>query len=222
MDELVDSLHKLLGRFGITAAASGFVSGPRAATGNPFHFANWPPEWIALYTAEEFLLADPLPRWARRSGRAIAWSDLFLLLPARDPGRRVIEAAAKFGFTEGMAIPMRAADSSLGLISFGGGRGPFSAAEQISLTFLGRAAFEAAEQIERGTEPVKVGPILTSREIECLVLLVRGHSSQRIGKVLGVSESTIRFHLGNARDKMGAVSQTHLAALALTQGFVSL
>jgi LuxR family quorum-sensing system transcriptional regulator CciR len=206
----------------ITAAASGFVSGPRAVSPMPFQLTTWPQAWIDIYMANEFLLDDPLPRWARSSGQAISFSALSQILPPRDPGRRVIEAAAAFGYHEGMAIPMRAVDGALGLIAFATPRLVLSAAEQFYLTVIGRATFEAAERIERAGEPGRVAPIMTDREINCMALLVQGHSDRQIGEILGVSAPTVRFHLGNARSKSGAVSRTHLAALAVALGYVAI
>lgn len=207
---------------GMTAAASGYVSGPRATSGNPFHFTDWPDDWIAIYVAENFLNDDPLPRWARASGNAITWRDLIALLRPRDPGRRVVETGMRNGFTEGMAIPTRAADNSVGLVSIGGDRPPLTAAEQLCLTIIGRAAFEAGDRILRDGDPGAAAPILTAREMECLAALVQGHSDREISALLGISEPTIRFHLNNAREKLGAISRTHLAALAIAQGYISL
>jgi len=54
-------------------------------------------------------------------------------------------------------------------------------------------------------------PHLTARETEVLVLLARGHTCTRIGRVLGVSPRTVEVHLGriyaklDARDRLSAV-----------------
>ncbi len=220
MGKLAAELQSVIAPLGMTAAASGFVSGPKALSGNPFHFTTWPEAWVKLYMENDFLLMDPLPRWARGSGRALAWSELIRILPPRDAGRRVIEAGAKFGYLDGMAIPMRGYDNSLGLITIGGTRPAIPPAEQAFLTIIGRAAFEAAERMEHG-DAGKPAPIMTDREIECLGLLVQGHSDRQIAKLLGISETTVRFHIGNAREKTGAVSRTHMAALAVAQGFAT-
>jgi DNA-binding CsgD family transcriptional regulator len=222
MDDLAAALQREIAPLGLTAVASGLVSGPKAASDNPFHFTNWPPDWVALYVAEEFLPIDPAARWARGSGQAMTWSDLIRAIPARDPGRKVIEAAARAGFTEGMAVPMRSGDNSLGLVSFGGSRDSLSPGEQSFLIMIARAAFEAGERIEHAGKIGRPAPILSAREIECIVLLVRGHSDRQIGKLLNLSAATVRFHLGNAREKFSAASRTHLAALAVAQGYVSL
>ena len=172
--------------------------------------------------AEGFLLTDPLPRWARNSGRPLSWSELFRTLPERDPGRLVIEAGARFGFTEGMIVPMRAGDNSLGAVSFGGARAALSPPEQAFLTIVARMAFEAADRIENNGEAGQAAPILMAREIECIVLMVRGHADSAIAKLLGLSMRTVRFHLINARGNFSTTSRTHLAALAIAQGYVTL
>ena len=87
---------------------------------------------------------------------------------------------------------------------------------------VARATFEAADRIENKGEVGQAAPILTAREIECLVLLVRGHNYTEVGKLLGLSVRTVRFHLTNAREKFQASSRTHLAALAIAQGYVTL
>jgi DNA-binding CsgD family transcriptional regulator len=222
MDEVAAALQREIEPFGLTAAASGFVSGPRAASSNVFHFTNWPPDWIAHYRTQGYLTVDPLVRWARNSGTPIAWSDLFRRLSPRDPGREAIAAAARFGFAEGLAAPMRAADSSLGLVALAGQRDALAPSELTFLTMLAREAFEAAERIDRQGDIGKAAPILGAREVECLTLLVRGHSDRQIGKLLGIAEATVRYHLGNTRDKFAATSRTHLAALAVAQGHVAL
>jgi LuxR family transcriptional activator of bioluminescence operon len=222
MDALALAVQDAIAPLGMTAAASGLVSGPRAASGVPFHFTNWPADWMAVYMASEFVWIDPTPRWARNSGVALTWSDLFLRLPPRDGGREVIEAARRFGYTEGMTIPVRSGGGFLGLVVFGGKRGPLDIAEQAYLAGIGRAAFEAAERLEHGADVGRPAAILSAREIDCVGLLVRGHSDRLIGQMLGLSVSTVRFHLGNARDKFDAVSRTHLAALAVAQGFAAI
>lgn len=222
MPQVQAATTEAIAQLGLTAAASGIVSGPKASSPNAFHFSNWPADWIRLYVSEDFLLADPIPRWARNSGQALVWTDLIKRLPARDRGRKVIKAAAKYGYTEGILVPMRARDNSLGLISMGGNRTSLSVSEQIYLTSIGRSAFDAADRIESRNCSGTASPIFTMREIECLSLLVRGHSDEQISKLLGMSVRTVRFHFNNVREKFPAASRTHLAALAVAQGYVVL
>ncbi len=220
MDQLCSELLTEIIPFGLTVVASGMVSGKKAVSEQPFHYHNWPREWIEYYLSHDFLACDPIPRWARSSGRAVTWSDLSSSLPAKDRGRIVITSAVPFGFTEGIVIPARSLDNEVGVVSLGGARGPIGFAEQTFLTLISRMAFEAADRIEHGTDVPKIMPILTAREVECIELLVHGHSDHDIGKLLNMSGPTVRFHLNHAREKFGAISRTHLAALVVAQGYI--
>jgi LuxR family quorum-sensing system transcriptional regulator CciR len=222
MPALVTALLDELALFDLTAAACGFVSGPKAATGDLFHFVHWKPEWVEYYRTQQFLLADPVPRWARSSGMPVTWSELRDLMSPRDRGRKVIEAGARFGYREGMLVPVRSGNNALAAVSFGGDRGPFTIADQVCLTLIAHAAFEAAERIGNAHWRGRPTPILSAREIECLALMARGHSDMAIGKLIGISGATVRFHLSNVRDKLGVSSRVHLAAAAVAQGFVTI
>jgi DNA-binding CsgD family transcriptional regulator len=62
----------------------------------------------------------------------------------------------------------------------------------------------------------------TRRERDCIALLVRGLTDHEIATHLRISEPTVRFHLNNVRRKLGAVSRSHLAALAIWLGLARL
>jgi LuxR family quorum-sensing system transcriptional regulator CciR len=221
LEALGAAFLELIAPLRLSAAACGLVSGPRAAA-KPLYFAAWPADWIAYYQANDLLLSDPVVRWARNSGRALTFGELPDLLPPRDPGRRVIAAAARFGFLEGLATPTRSVDNSLGLVTVAGARGPFNPYERAFLVIVSHAVFTAAERIDRNGAGGKPAPIVSRREIDCVNLLAHGHSDRQIGKLLGLTVRTVRYHLANAREKCQAGSRTHLAAIAISQGWVNL
>ena len=53
---------------------------------------------------------------------------------------------------------------------------------------------------------------LTDRERDSLVRVAEGKSDWEISKILGVAESTIRFHVDNGRKKLGAVNRAQAVA----------
>jgi two-component system NarL family response regulator len=63
---------------------------------------------------------------------------------------------------------------------------------------------------------------LTGREREVLGLIVRGNSNKQIAWVLGVTEGTIKGHVNNILDKLGATDRTHAAVTAIRRGLVRL
>ena len=59
---------------------------------------------------------------------------------------------------------------------------------------------------------------LTTRELEVLKLVASGSSNRDIGKVLFLSEATVKSHLVHIYDKLGVRSRTSAVAAAREQG----
>ena len=55
-------------------------------------------------------------------------------------------------------------------------------------------------------------PLLTDREHDCLAFVAEGKTDWEIANLLGISEATTRFHLNNARKKLGAVNRAQAVA----------
>jgi len=63
---------------------------------------------------------------------------------------------------------------------------------------------------------------LTSREMEVLELIVRGHSNKEIGASLAISEATVKSHINNILSKLGVTDRTQAVTTALQRGLVHL
>jgi DNA-binding NarL/FixJ family response regulator len=61
---------------------------------------------------------------------------------------------------------------------------------------------------------------LTRRESEVLELIARGRSNKRIAVELGISEKTVKTHVGHVLAKLGVADRTQAALLAVQQGWV--
>jgi NarL family two-component system response regulator LiaR len=62
---------------------------------------------------------------------------------------------------------------------------------------------------------------LTRREHEVLTLLAHGRSNKRIAYELGISEKTVKTHVGHVFAKLGVTDRTQAALLAVQHGLVS-
>jgi DNA-binding NarL/FixJ family response regulator len=74
-----------------------------------------------------------------------------------------------------------------------------------------------AEGSAAGHEPER----LTRREREVLELIARGRSNKRIAFELGISEKTVKTHVGHLLAKLGVTDRTQAALLALREGLVA-
>jgi len=92
---------------------------------------------------------------------------------------------------------------------------------------------EAIRQVYRGKKhvPPEVAaqiaehmgePELTSRELEVLRHLAGGNRNRDIGELLFVSEETIKAHVKNIMEKLGASDRTEAIAIAVRRGIMQL
>lgn len=62
---------------------------------------------------------------------------------------------------------------------------------------------------------------LSPREIEVLDLIARGYPNKAIALELGISEHTVKFHVGSVLGKLNAASRSEAVAIAVRHGIVT-
>ena len=86
----------------------------------------------------------------------------------------------------------------------------------IDAFLVARSSPRAAGVDEELVEP------LTDREMQVLELLAEGLSNKGIGARLGISDQTVKFHVGSIAGKLGAHTRTEAVRLAVRRGLLSL
>jgi len=76
----------------------------------------------------------------------------------------------------------------------------------------------AAAKLAEGVARVQ----LTPRELSTLRLVADGRSNKEIASTLGISERTVKTHLGHLFEKLGVTSRTEAAKVAARRGLVRL
>lgn len=66
-----------------------------------------------------------------------------------------------------------------------------------------------------------LAPALTPKELEILSWVVAGKTSGEIAAIRGISERTVKYHVGNILHKLGANTRAHAVSIALERGLVS-
>lgn len=83
------------------------------------------------------------------------------------------------------------------------------------------AAARLVQAIADNTNKVAVEPErLTRREYEVLELIAAGRSNKRIAFELGISEKTVKTHVGHLLAKLGVTDRTQAALLAVRDGLI--
>ena len=74
-----------------------------------------------------------------------------------------------------------------------------------------------------GGEPAELVPsdrILTAREIEVLRMIADGLGNKEIASRLGISDHTVKFHIGSIFAKLGASNRAAAVAIGIREGFI--
>lgn len=184
-------------------------------------------EWLSTYLREGFDRVDPIVAEILNGNRFFVRERVIADTDGRRAprvesvalGRRFAEAAHDFGRpTQGYA----------------GGTVHAGQLQMFSAITDGCSDAARTAMLLRGLQPVlhhafahvcgasvRVTSSLSAREHELLAWLAHGKSDAEISCILGISVSTVRFHLGNLLAKLGAANRCHAVAQAYRLGILS-
>jgi len=102
---------------------------------------------------------------------------------------------------------------------------PHEIARAVRAAHAGEALLDpsvAARLVEAIAQPAGARPSerLTPREREVLALIGRGLPNKRIARELGVSEKTVKTHVGHVLAKLGVTDRTQAALHAVREGLL--
>ena len=115
---------------------------------------------------------------------------------------------------EGLSINVALDPRTVWNIGFAGAGGDAGPAARSVMKVASRMACERLRDIERAETPTAQ---LSPREEEALRLAAGGKTDAEIGKAMGVAPRTVRFHIDNAKTKLGVSNRTQ-AVLRILRG----
>ena len=224
-----EQVLRLMGRLGellpYQAAISGIAKlAPNGAV-EAMKIVNvdYPPEYIAELAKRGLLEKDPVLIENFKSFRMQYWADTINGQPfTRDIGH-IVSLAEDYGFSKvragcGYGHGVRNLKGTEGSIFCYHGLHRSSRTEEI----LGLIIPHFHEALRRLVVIPKSGSPLTAKETEVLKWVKQGKSTWDISTILGISERTVKFHVGNILQKLDATTRTHAVAIALEQGIMAI
>ncbi len=224
IDDVLGLVGARVAQFGFDVFAIGAPHRNRDFSGY-FH-STWPAAWLDVYIAERLAEHDPLPAAAAVNLMPFRWSDLIAgraRMTLTEEQRRALEIGAAHGYREGVCVPIHGPGAYLVLGSYAGAAPDTSAEAMAELHLLTLHAHVrlAALHARRPAAPAEAtGAALSAREIEALACVFSGLTDAGIGRTMGVGERTARFHVDNARRKLGAKTRAQAVAAAFALGLL--
>ncbi|GKS65385.1 hypothetical protein YTPLAS72_26890 [Nitrospira sp.] len=226
-DHVRDVLVRFQNYFSFTKALGGLVRlGPGqtfAGFGNVVN-ASYPDEWLYMYWKNGFADVDPVFKSALKSPGTQHWQETYQNMSS-EKEREFIATAHQFGLRDG--ITTGSVDEACGVATFCS----FASEESLDakrlvplVEYLGyyihmallKATPKAAPQTDRCVKE------LSSREVTILNWMKNGKTNWEIGKILGVSERTVRFHIESIFSKLQVTSRSQAVATAIEHGLPAL
>jgi LuxR family quorum sensing-dependent transcriptional regulator len=130
---------------------------------------------------------------------------------------RYWEALSEAGISDALCATSYGPDRTITSLHLGFGRRSFEAKEARAIHMAG---LMLTERLMDFAVPNSEDPALTVRERDCLAFVADGHTDPEIATLLGISETTVRFHLDNARRKLGAVNRAQAVARFASRGLM--
>lgn len=227
LDDVRDVLIRFQNYFPFTRSLSGLVRlGPKGTFAGFSNVVNatYPDEWLYMYWKNGFADVDPVFKSALQAPGTQHWRNIYQNMSS-DKELEFIGAAQQFGLCDG--ITTGSVDQTCGLATFCSfaSEQPIDGKRLVPLVeYVGyyihmallRSAPKSLPETDRCVKE------LTSREVTILNWMKNGKTNWEIGKILGVSERTIRFHIESIFAKLKVTSRSQAVATAMEHGLPAL
>ena len=216
--ELINKLRRLI-PYDFAVCGTGKVSDGGAADSYNIINVSYPSEWLELYVLQGFAKIDPVVKENCANFRLQYWGDTY---EKYDSSGLFVSKAEDFGLSTGYTHGLRNFEGSEGsLFSFAGPSIEHHPRTEAILRHLVPHLHQALVRIT-GMDKKKPDPILSLREKEVLNWIKQGKSTWDISVILGISRSTVNFHVNNVLQKLDAVSRAQAVAIAIEQGLIDI
>ncbi|HHS83892.1 MAG TPA: LuxR family transcriptional regulator [Gammaproteobacteria bacterium] len=179
-------------------------------------FMGIPQEWQKLYLERQYVNVDPVVKCAFACNSTVRWSDS--LVTSNPKPDEFLSLSHDFGLLEGLAYATQshAINGAATITSISIDRPAVSRQQLIMLQQILPHLNEALARPSPWGQPK-----LTAKELEVLKWARAGKSYWETGKIMGISERTVKFHLNNVYRKLDVVNRTQAIARAFSLGCLS-
>jgi LuxR family transcriptional regulator, quorum-sensing system regulator CciR len=184
--------------------------------------SNFSRNWIDYFFAHKMTADDPVHLASHRTAVGFRFDEIPGLIHITERQKSVMEAGRKEGITDGFCVPIHIPGETNGTCTFIVREGTPLPVDNLPMAQLvGSFAYEAARQIQLSGGGIlrrPDGQRLTTRQLECIVLIGRGKTDWEISRILGLHEQTVTQHLNEARNRCGVSRRTELVVHTLYHG----
>ncbi|MGH1379230.1 MAG: autoinducer binding domain-containing protein [Alphaproteobacteria bacterium] len=182
---------------------------------------NYPESWMTYYIENGYDKLDPVPKFCFISNRPFTWEFVTDHMNISTPQKQLMHEAKEEKLHDGIAVPMHGINGELSGVGLASSI-PGITHDVDVLTKINAICrqFHLAylELLQADNNDTKIN--LTNREREILHWAAEGKSDAVISDILGISYSTVRFHLNNAYTKLETNERVFAVTKAIRLGLI--
>jgi len=181
----------------------------------------YPQGWVKRYFEAAYFDVDPVMHWCKTQVLPLIWSDL--VLAEGSLARKMMQEAADFGLRDGVTMPVHSPQGELGILSMSidASREVTRPILQRTLPYIQLMASHLHHAVRRlSATALPDAPEMSARVNECLRWAAEGKTTGEIAQILGISDSTVNFHLNNAMQKLNVVNRQQGIGKVALQGLI--
>jgi DNA-binding CsgD family transcriptional regulator len=214
------AFNEFITPYGFVAAACGESRETPDGRSWEFFFNTWPAEWLLQYQQNDFVRHDLVPAMARLSTQPFTWLEALAGRAMTDKQREHHEWAVALGIADVFAVPIHYPGGDFGICVSIAGHAVEDTFERDALQMASLFAHQRCRELGGQSGASSAPTLLTPREVECLRWVLKGKSDTDIAKILGISHTTVHFHIERAKKKLGVKTRTQAAATVVSLGYL--
>ncbi|HID9468990.1 TPA: autoinducer binding domain-containing protein [Serratia liquefaciens] len=176
---------------------------------------NYPAQYLEDYRKLRIYLQDPMIEQAHHSTLQFYWDEPFY----RDKPE-LWWRMAQYGIREGWSQSVKDCYGRLGILTFAGESIPTQspqagARNETFFLWLAQTAHKTLREALISVNDEAIKDVLTLREKDILRWCSEGKTSEETALLMGLSERTVNFHIGNSIKKLSVANKTAATAKAV-------
>jgi DNA-binding CsgD family transcriptional regulator len=200
-------------RFGLTAALIIDMTKLFTRIGPAMVFSSTDRAALEVFDADRPFARHPFLTHARISDRPTTMSRIREMSVADGEEGWWAGLPAHMRKTDGFIIPVHEAGELAWYTAFWGREPDLGPRAQSLLSAAVYAGFVLFQQLKDATAPRSP---LSPREAECLRWVAEGKTDAEAAIIIGISQRTVRFHINNAKTKLGVTTRVQAVAKRLS------
>lgn len=205
--------------FGFSHVGIGQLLNPALAVKplEEYGVSDFPAEFTQTWFDKKLIIHDPIARYAVKSRNAFTW-DIAREFSNKF-GQRMLMTARDLSLKNGIGVPVVIPKMPIGLVTMCHDRPDFSQKHLLHIELICIHAYSRFLDLI-GVKAKEQNEDLSDRETEVLHYVAAGNTNWEIGRILSISEETVKVHNKNIMRKLNSANRAHSVTIGINEGVI--